>query len=189
MSISVFNLVCFRQLPASNHAMLRYLNSSFKLGQSGRYFSTLFAPTQSHVSACRAPVLGKAAQQEPCTPTPLQSNTPIATQTRSKRIYYKANPWKRVNKFCIEKRLRSPDGVAQLWRAHLKDRVALTPFDRILPDYIDGKRVNFNGKILPEHHIKYNQQLINKDITKLFDPFAKKAFGPHNKKQQPSKHR
>ncbi|KAK7115330.1 hypothetical protein V1264_001218 [Littorina saxatilis] len=90
----------------------------------------------------------------------LSASTPALTHTRGRaQIYYRPSAWKRVNKHGIERKLRTQGGIELLWRRFLKKRHVLTPFDRMLPG-------THYGQILPDHYIKYNQQLVNPQVRK-----------------------
>ena len=85
---------------------------------------------------------------------------PMVMQVRGAvQNYYQPSAWKRVNKHGLEKRLMSECGVEILWRRILKKRHVLCSFERIL----DG---TVNGQILPAHHLKNNQHLINAEVRK-----------------------
>lgn len=99
----------------------------------------------------------------------LSASTPLMLLVRGRaRIYYQPSAWKRVNKHGLEKRLLTQSGIEVLWRRYLKDRHVLTPFERILSG-------TYNGQILPEHHLKYNQHLVNKDLLKGYTFTAKRV--------------
>ena len=90
--------------------------------------------------------------------SPLNGSTPMTTQVRGRaQVYYRPSAWKRVNKHGIEKRLMSQGGIEVLWRRILKKRHSLTPFDRILPGTV-------GGKVLPDHHFKFNKHLVDREI-------------------------
>ncbi|KAK7492572.1 hypothetical protein BaRGS_00016238 [Batillaria attramentaria] len=93
----------------------------------------------------------------------LHPAAPSLTQCRGRaEIYYQPSAWKRINKHGIHRKLQTPGGIEVLWRRLLKGRHSLAPYERILtlPTY--------NGQILPDHHLKYNQHLVNKELLKMF---------------------
>ena len=98
----------------------------------------------------------------------LTPSTPRVTQTRGRaQIYYRPSAWKRVNRHGIEKRLRTQGGIEVLWRRFLKKRHWLTPFDRIVPG-------TYKGQILPDHHLKYNQHLVSREVRKRVQEVIRK---------------
>lgn len=118
--------------------------------------TSAFAPSPAGLSPASSSLL------TPCTPS--------LTQTRGRaEIYYRPSAWKRVNKHGIERRLRTQGGIEVLWRRFLKKRHCLTPFDRILPG-------TYKGQILPDHHLKYNQDLVSREVRKRVQEVIRKKY-------------
>lgn len=145
------------------------LRSSLAVSTTGtRSLSSITSParpslsqTANNFSLSKSTALASShvgsASVAPCL---LATSTPAVTATRGRAsVYYRPSAWKRVNKHGLEKRLRKPSGIEILWRRILKKRHTLSPFDRILPG-------TYNGQILPDHHLKYNQHLVSKDVRK-----------------------
>ncbi|XP_059155411.1 uncharacterized protein LOC131940688 [Physella acuta] len=137
-------------MPALNNLQKPHCFSNQLKGTNFRCLSLFYNPSTQPLYQTFSPVSGsKPSSSKPLVAPASNVIQCIRSKNTGKREYYKGSAWKRYNKNNIERRLSTTGGLAMLWRKTLKGRHQLAAYERILPNTV-------GGKILPDHHFKYN---------------------------------